>query len=286
MLGRLEMDVDECIHAYTTLSQTIFSKKESRFGLGFKGNLKAKFSSQRLREGIETVLKERGVPLEEAFNDGQTGKSRECRVFVCSCDRANKDIVRLKSYDIPGKAGPLNAPSIIQVALATSAAPQFFDRVNIDDVIYLDGALGANNPVKQVASEAADIWFEEEGDPGLQTNIKCFLSIGTGHPGVNPVKDEKAFKFLSTTLVQMATDTQQTASEFADFWRGPLDNGRYFRFDVQHGLQEVGLEEYKKKGDIQSMTRSYLAERENQQSVRDCVKQLKDKQSVSAIDFS
>jgi hypothetical protein len=180
----------------------------------------------------------------------------------------------------------LKPPSIVQAALATSAAPSFFDEVKMDDVIHLDGGLGANNPVKQVASEASDIWFNARGELDLQTHVKCFLSIGTGHPGITRVRAEKAFKFLTETLVKMATDTENIAGEFEHSWRGPLEERRYFRFNVQQGLQEVGLEEFKMKGDIQSATGAYLEERTNMLHVKDCIHALKDKQSVSIMDFS
>jgi hypothetical protein len=80
MLGRLGMDVDDCIKAYTGLIETIFSKRESRTGLGLRTNLEAKFSSKKLQEGIESVLKKQGIPLDETFNDGRTGISRGCKV--------------------------------------------------------------------------------------------------------------------------------------------------------------------------------------------------------------
>ncbi|KAJ4298854.1 hypothetical protein N0V90_004097 [Kalmusia sp. IMI 367209] len=263
MLGRLGMEVDECINAYTALIKNIFVERESRSGLGAKFNVKAKFSSEKLRESIESVLQSQGVPLNEVFNDGQTGKSRGCRV----------------SYDLPGKAGPMNRPSIVQVALATSAAPSFFDEVNIDDIIHLDGGLGANNPVKQVAHEASDIWCREGGEPELQAHVKCFLSIGTGHPGINPVRIDNAFKFMLETLKKMATDTEKDAGEFAHSWKVPLRQDRYHRFNVQQGLQDVLLQEYNAKGKIESVTRSYLEEEANEQSKSKCVEALKDKEN-------
>lgn len=180
----------------------------------------------------------------------------------------------------------MDPPKIVEAALATSAAPTLFDEIKIDNIIHLDGGLGANNPVKQVALEACDIWFKERGEIDLQANVKCFLSIGTGHPGITRVRTEKVFSFLTETLVKMATDTEKTAIEFEDSWRAPLDNRRYFRFNVQHGLQDVGLEEYNMKGEIQSATEAYLEERANRLYVRDCIKALKDKQSVSIADFS
>lgn len=84
MLGRLKMDVDDCIKAYTELIETIFRKKQSRTGLGLRTNIEARFSSKKLQEAIESVLEKQGVSLDEAFNDGQTDISRGCRVSVAS----------------------------------------------------------------------------------------------------------------------------------------------------------------------------------------------------------
>ncbi|KAK7187900.1 ankyrin repeat protein [Paraphaeosphaeria sporulosa] len=270
MLGRLGMDVDDCISAYNALIEAIFTEREIRTGLGFKGNVEAKFSSQKLRECIENP-----------------GVSRGCRVFVCSCDRNNtRRIIRLRSYDIPGKPRSMNRPSVVQVALATSAAPRLFDEVNIGDVVHLDGGLDANNPVNHVAHEASDILCKEGGDPNLQARIKCFLSIGTGHPGVKAVHLDNAWKHISATLKEMVTDTQKDAHEFAHSWRRPLSQGRYFRFNVRHGLYDISLHGYKEKGKVETMTLSYLEEQDAEQSVRKCVKAMENKECVSIPDFS
>jgi hypothetical protein len=41
MLGRLEMDVDECILAYSELLETVFGEKSSRLPFSWKGKTKA-----------------------------------------------------------------------------------------------------------------------------------------------------------------------------------------------------------------------------------------------------
>ncbi|KAI5927585.1 hypothetical protein F4810DRAFT_706335 [Camillea tinctor] len=68
--------------------------------------------------------------------------------FVCTIAHETKEIVRLRSYSLPGK---LDIPATIsQAALATSAATTFFEPVNIGARKFADGALGTNNPVYEV----------------------------------------------------------------------------------------------------------------------------------------
>jgi predicted acylesterase/phospholipase RssA len=63
--------------------------------------------------------------------------------------------IRLRSYSLPDE---LNIPATIcDAALATSAATGFFDPVSIGVRRFVDGALGANNPVDEVEGEASNI---------------------------------------------------------------------------------------------------------------------------------
>jgi hypothetical protein len=105
--------------------------------------------------------------------------------MVCACAKETKGIVRIRSYP-SGRSDPRVGPTICQAALATSAATQFFDPVEIGARVFVDGALGANNPIDEVENEASDIWFPESGTSDLQANVSCFLSIGTGDPGKKP----------------------------------------------------------------------------------------------------
>jgi hypothetical protein len=53
MLGRLEMDVDECIAAYTGLMKTVFETKSSWFPASWTGNIKSRFDAAKLEGAIK-----------------------------------------------------------------------------------------------------------------------------------------------------------------------------------------------------------------------------------------
>jgi hypothetical protein len=70
MLGRLEMDVDQCITAYSNLAETVFGKKSSRLPFGIKGKVKARFDSVKLEQAIRKTISDSGISDTEFFNDG------------------------------------------------------------------------------------------------------------------------------------------------------------------------------------------------------------------------
>lgn len=135
----------------------------------------------------------------------------------------------------------------------------------------------------EVESEASDIWCSETGD--LKPLVKCFVSIGTGNPGKKAIEDNM-LKFLSETLVSIATQTENTEKKFISKWRQNFDEKRYFRFNVDQGLQDVGLEEHQEQGAIEAATDGYLDHQAQKFQVRDCIQNLKLKQSVYIPNFS
>ena len=201
--------------------------------------------------------------------------------FVCTADRHTKDIVHIRSYSLPDE--PNLRATICQAALATSAATAFFEPVRIGDRSFADGGLGANNPVDEVEGEASNIWCPETGD--LKPLVKCFISIGTGNPGKKPFEDS-ILKLLGKTVVEIATETESTEKKFIARWAKHFDEKRYFRFNVEQGLQEIGLEEYKKKGAMEAATEGYLTHIAQKFRVRDCIRNMRLKQSVYLEDFA
>jgi len=201
--------------------------------------------------------------------------------FVCTADRDTKDIVRLRSYSLPDE--PNIHATICQAALATSAATTFFEPVSIGDRTFADGAFGANNPVDEVEGEASNIWCSETGN--LKPLVKCFISIGTGNPGKKAFEDSM-IKFLSQTMVSIATETENTEKKFIARWAKHFDDSRYFRFNVDQGLQNIGLNEHEKKGTIQAATEGYLIHMAQKFRIRDCIRNLRLKQSVYIENFS
>jgi predicted acylesterase/phospholipase RssA len=195
--------------------------------------------------------------------------------FVCTADRDTKDIIRLRSCSLPDE--PNIRATICQAALATSAATTFFEPVSIGDRTFADGGLGVNNPVDEVEGEASNIWCSETGD--LKPLVKCFISVGTGNPGKRAFEDSM-IKFLGQTVVEIATETENTERRFITRWAGHFDEKRYFRFNVDQGLQNVGIDEYKKKGAIEAATEGYLTHMTQKFRVRDCIQNVRLKQSM------
>lgn len=69
MLGRLEMDVDECITAYSDLTAAVFGEKLSRIPFKIKGNVKPRFDSTKLETAIRKVVTQSGASETELLND-------------------------------------------------------------------------------------------------------------------------------------------------------------------------------------------------------------------------
>lgn len=71
-----------------------------------------------------------------------------------------------------------------QAARATSAAPTFFTPCEIPELgVFLDGALGHNNPTNEALDEL-DVLIKE--DPEFKDrNIDCIVSIGTGEEPID-----------------------------------------------------------------------------------------------------
>lgn len=203
--------------------------------------------------------------------------------FVCAMSHETKNIVRLRDYTHDGTRD--TKTTVLKAAMATSAATTFFEPVFIGKRKFVDAALSQNNPVNQVEWEAADIWCPDTGTGDLMTQTKCFISVGTGNPGIKAVK-KGVLKFLSETLSELATETEKTAEIFSAQWRQHLDERRYFRFNVEQGLQGTNLAEHTAIGDIEAKTAAYLVGQVQKFKVRDCVTNLQQKRSVCLANYA
>jgi hypothetical protein len=142
-----------------------------------------------------------------------------------------------------------NNCKIWEAARATSAASTFFEPISIgpNGETFIDGALGYNNPIRLLDRESRDVWPNED---------RLFLSIGTGSaPGASL---EGNVIELVQRLKEIATETHRTAEEFEIDNPDLVDDRRYFRFNVFHGLEHVGLEEYTGRKQIYAATATYL----------------------------
>ncbi|KAL2196387.1 acyl transferase/acyl hydrolase/lysophospholipase [Corynascus similis CBS 632.67] len=250
MVGRLRMTVDECIDAYTSLFDRVFEKKSHRVKI--RGELQGRFDVAELEQSVKQILASRGLGEDALLKDTDSS----CKVFICAVSKETGDIVCLTSYRSPrsDNLDLLKHTKIWQACRATSAATTFFDPIAIGPFgeEFVDGALGANNPVRLLWNQAHDVWGEQLRDGSFQ----CIVSIGTGVPALTPVRDD-VFGIWAT-LRALATETEKTAEQFRREKSDLNDEGRYYRFNVDHGLEEIGLEESKKKKEIAAATRRYV----------------------------
>jgi predicted acylesterase/phospholipase RssA len=149
--------------------------------------------------------------------------------------------MQFTSYPSRGSSDLLRTTKIWEVARATSAASSFFDPIKIGKFgeEFVDGATGANNPVRAMWSEAKHVFLGPR--ESLESNLKCLVSIGTGVPSLEPFGDK--MWDIARTLKRIATETRKTAESFHQE-HSELDEGnQYFRFNVPHGLEKIGLED-------------------------------------------
>lgn len=175
--------------------------------------------------------------------------------FVCALSKETSDTVLFTSYLSRGSSAMYHKTRIWEAARATSAASSFFDPIKIGqfEEEFVDGAVGANNPVAQIWNEARYMWSGE----ALEGNIKCLVSIGTGVPSLDSY-GSSLFE-IAKTLKDIATETEKTAESFHRAHSDLDDGNRYFRFNVSHGLESIELEDAAQKNKIMAATTRYVA---------------------------
>jgi hypothetical protein len=134
---------------------------------------------------------------------------------------------------------------------------------------YVDGGLTYNNPVRALYNESKHIWNASSG-----RKIGCIISIGTGVPPLKATGNRG--KEILESLVATALSTQQTADEFADEMEhlSYSEELTYIRLNVDQGLQDIGLEEWKHFDKLTGATNVYL--KNHRQEVERCAKALRD----------
>ncbi|CCX32884.1 Similar to Calcium-independent phospholipase A2-gamma; acc. no. Q9NP80 [Pyronema omphalodes CBS 100304] len=177
------------------------------------------------------------------------------RKFVCAVSANNIGHPTLLRTYIAPTSSP--ACKIWQATRATTAAPTFFKHISIgnrgSEVRCIDAGLGCNNPTRVLIDEAK-VLFKNQ-------TIECVLSIGTGQKKFISLPEPTIFqKVFPTRIIEvlrrLATDSDRIAYEVERSFSERL--GVYFRFNVNQGMQEIILEEWKKLSDVRAHTEQYL----------------------------
>ncbi|KAK6347586.1 hypothetical protein TWF718_005424 [Orbilia javanica] len=232
MLGRLKMTIEECIAAYMNVMGKVFPKSsevEKKFRLVKDG---AYYDEKVLEEAIKDVVRQKLGDPEAQLLDKDPNNN--CKIFVMAirADKLNnRGPVFLRSY--PSQIGLVEFPNIKiwEAARATSAAPTYFKPLKIDGRELIDGGLGANNPLGWLWTEILAVF-------GPARTTSTFLSIGTGIPANNELKDPgNPTKILHTvdTIASAALNTELTHVLFRTLVNAFAPQARekkYYRFNV------------------------------------------------------
>jgi hypothetical protein len=269
MLGRFRMTATQCLGEYTTLAKTVFGEPKIRFGIPSKSGM---FSATNLKEAVQDLAIKRGeqkdarMILEEespacrrycnphhphvldCFADGITFS------FVTALPSANfESPVLLRTYKSRSEM-PIEC-TIWEAARATTAASTFFKPVDIKrhggrTTTFIDAGLRVNNPLEVVMKEAQECY-------GPDRKVQCILSLGTGHKGVMGIDKKSNYPVeLLNCLTQLATDCILVDKRYANRFQDR--DGFYFRFNLDHGAENISLKDWKEINTLSDHVDTYM----------------------------
>lgn len=147
--------------------------------------------------------------------------------------------------------------------------------LEIGGEMFTDRATGANNPIRHIWTEAKDT-FSQGPDRRLTDHFQCLVSIGTGKQNLTAFNMDVR-KFFIDSLVSITTNSNQTADEFQKLNSELFKQRVAFRYNVDRGLEAIGLEEADMVNEIRAASRRYIQTEDVFNSITDCTEQLKAK---------
>lgn len=153
-------------NCYKEIFEPIYSKNQ-------KGLLNPIYSSEKLENIIKENLK------------GFDFLNLKTKLIIPSVNLTSAKINIFKNYDYDSKL------SLEDAIIASSSAPGAFNPYNVEENLFIDGAIFANNPVLIAFSESIKL--------GIDINDIQILSIGTGNSDINFSKEylsNKNLKFI------------------------------------------------------------------------------------------
>jgi hypothetical protein len=98
------------------------------------------------------------------------------------------------------------------------------------------------------------------------------VSIGTGSAPGGAFRGN--LKKIIDAMKEIVTETEKTDNNFFRAHKAMVVKNRLYRFNVFHGLTDVGLEEWKEKEKIANATQTYLERGDIQRLANLCIEQL------------
>ena len=263
LLGRLRLTVKEALNIYEELAGDVFGKPHHFSIRGPLPGFRPKYDHEVLEGAIKLAIDRHSKQATNrlvhqvagnVFNPDPTFTSEPlmCRT-VCiaylSQGKSKNDPFLFRSYehapsgrDWERNPGPGHAIPIWKVGRATSAAPSYFEPMEIDDHDFLDGGMGCNNPSWEAYQEVKIMQNQSED------SISLLLSVGTGVSEYDLGGGKGWTKKLQTLrvlpkVVADARSQHQMMQQLEDSDKVP-----YVRFNVPKELGSLKLDTWRTKG--------------------------------------
>ncbi|KAF9890016.1 hypothetical protein FE257_006696 [Aspergillus nanangensis] len=145
MLGRLRMGIDECIEAYIHFSKIVIQKPAAVWRIDFRGRFMPRYNGESFEKAIKEIIRSRAVNEDELLQEVNLSTP----VTAVVAQRVVNSQIEVFSSHYSSQPVIDGYIRIWEAARATTAAPFFFDPVAIgpDQVKYIDGGMGASNPL-------------------------------------------------------------------------------------------------------------------------------------------
>ena len=151
------------------------------------------------------------------------------------------------------------------------AVPSLFSPVKIGPRLrqqsFIGGALGANNPTRQLLKEASAIF-------GPDRRVAQVLSIGSGLPRVVSIESSMEDEGVYRLVKEIATDCEMVAQELSTRLY-TID--AYLRLNVDRGMELVSMTDWNELGLIETHTAAYIATATVTRALDTSVRHLKER---------
>jgi predicted acylesterase/phospholipase RssA len=275
------------------LSEEVFNHDHTIFGVLPTGKKGCRFDSTLLEQVIQGLIDEKLKDKNASMAETDDGNQKICRTFVVATSAAvaQGPPILFRSYDTHENNASKSA--IWKAARATSAALSFFDPVFINvpapGAWYVDGGLRYNNPAQVALDEARQCWPRIKRfsilsiGTGRQTNVEfvniknvqppkettastegLFMKVMNKVPGRNVVMNAPGaandMLHIGKACVELSTSSEPTHEAMLALAnsKDPYHRFPYYRFNVENGMDSIGLEEWKANVRIGELTEQYM----------------------------
>ena len=269
MLGRLRMNIDDCVSEYERLGGKVFGHSRwfhLRSPFWFPRD---KYNHRNVEYAVKEVVSEK-IPKIAKFPGGQNFGFDEnrCRTVVLSYQQQTNEEAKVNGIERPylfrtyknlhqsesaegrltdRNPGPAHDIPIWQVARATSAAPTYFKPMKIHKLAYLDGGFGANNPCEEIFEEVRKM------NNHADTCASIIISVGTGiDKGWSRFKNLGPSRFINFLNVarKWASESEEVHARMLNRKEGaPF---KYYRLNVPDGIGSLKLDEWRVRGRVRT----------------------------------